>query len=79
MIGVHFRTLSTSLQGVQVVTIYVDETTPSSDGFCVVNKIHRGGAVDISDYDQMNDEILRVQVGDSLLRVKDISCKYVPR
>ncbi len=62
-----------------VVGIYVDETTPSSDGFCVVNEIHRGGVVDISGYDQMNGEILRVQVGDWLLRINDISCKYVPR
>ena len=61
------------------VGIYVDEATPSSDGFCVVSEIHRGGAVDRAGYDQKNGEILRVQVGDWLLRVNGISCKHMPR
>ena len=61
------------------VGIYVDGATPSSDGFCVVSEIHRGGAVDRAGYEQKNGEILRVQVGDWLLRVNGISCKHMPR
>ena len=61
------------------VGMRVDEATPSSDGFCVVREIHRGGAIDISGYEQKNGELLRVQVGDWLLRVNGISCKHMPR
>ncbi len=61
------------------VGMSVDKTTPSSDGFCVVREIHRGGAVDISGYEQKNDEMLRVQVGDCLVRVNGTSCKHMPR
>ena len=38
------------------VGMSVDKATPSSDGFCVVREIHRGGAVDISGYEQNNCE-----------------------
>ena len=61
------------------VGMRVDEATPSSDGFCVVREIHRGGAVDTSGYEQKDGEMLRVEVGDWLLRVNDISCKHMPR
>ena len=61
------------------VGMRVDEASHSSDGFCVVREIHRGGAVDISGYEQKNGEMRRVQVGDWLLRVNDISCKHMPR
>jgi C-terminal processing protease CtpA/Prc len=61
------------------VGMSVDKATPLSDGFCVVREIHRGGAVDISGYEHKNGEILRVQVGDWLLRVNGISCKHMPR
>ena len=61
------------------VGMSVDKATPWSDGFCVVREIHRGGAVDISGYEQKNGEMLRVQVGDWLLRVNGISCKHMPR
>ena len=44
-----------------------------------MREIHRGVTVDISGYEQKNDEILRVQVGDWLLRVNGISCKHMPR
>jgi C-terminal processing protease CtpA/Prc len=61
------------------VGMSVDKATPLSDGFCVVREIHRGGAVHIAGYEQKNGEILRVQVGDWLLRVNGISCKHMPR
>ena len=61
------------------VGMFVDKATPSSDGFCVVREIHRGGAVDTSGYEQKDGEMLRVEVGDWLLRVNDISCKHMPR
>ncbi len=61
------------------VGMSVDNATPLSDGFCVVREIHRGGAVHIAGYEQKNGEILRVQVGDWLLRVNGISCKHMPR
>ena len=61
------------------VGMFVDKATPSSDGFCVVREIHRGGAVDTSGYEQKDGEMLRVQVGDWLLRVNGISCKHMPR
>ena len=44
-----------------------------------MREIHRGVTVDISGYEQKNDEILRVQVGDWLLRVNGISCKHMFR
>ncbi len=61
------------------VGMSVDKATPSCDGFCVVREIHRGGAVDMSGYEQKNGEMLRVEVGDWLLRVNGISCKHMPR
>ena len=48
------------------VDMSVDKATPSSDGFCVVREIHRGGAVDMSGYEQKNGEMLRVEVGENL-------------
>ena len=61
------------------VGMSVDKATPSSDGFCVVREIHRGGAVDTSGYEQKDGEMLRVEVGDWLLRVNGLSCKHMPR
>ena len=49
------------------VGMFVDKATPSSDGFCVVREIHRGGAVDTSGYEQKDGEMFRVEVGDWLL------------
>jgi hypothetical protein len=61
------------------IGIALDHATPSSDGFCVVREITRGGPVDISGYERSNEEVRRVQVGDWLLRVNDISCRDMPR
>jgi C-terminal processing protease CtpA/Prc len=61
------------------VGMSVDKATPLSDGFCVVREIHMGGAIDISGYEQKNGEMLRVQVGDWLLRVNGLSCKDMSR
>jgi hypothetical protein len=61
------------------IGIALDHATPSSDGFCVVREITRGGPVDISGYERSNGEVRRVQVGDWLLRVNDISCQDMPR
>ena len=61
------------------IGIALDHATPSSDGFCVVKEITRGGPVDISGYERSNGEVRRVQVGDWLLRVNDISCQDMPR
>ena len=61
------------------IGIALEHATPSSDGFCVVREITRGGPVDISGYERSNGEVRRVQVGDWLLRVNDISCQDMPR
>ena len=60
------------------IGISLEHATPSSDGFCVVREITRGGPVDISGYERSNGEVRRVQVGDWLLRVNDISCQDMP-
>ena len=39
----------------------------------------RGGPVDIKGYEQSNGVVRRVQVGDWILRVNDISCQHMPR
>ena len=61
------------------IGIALEHASPSSDGFCVVREITRGGPVDISGYERSNGEVRRVQVGDWLLRVNDISCQDMPR
>ena len=66
-------------QQVAGIGIGLEHATPSSNGFCVVRDINRGGPVDISGYERSNGEVRRVQVGDWLLRVNDISCKHMPR
>ena len=52
--------------------------TPSSDGFCAVRDMTRDGRRH-SGYERSNGEVRRVQVGDWLLRVYDISCQDTPR
>ena len=59
--------------------IALEHATTSSDGFCVVKMITPGGPVDMSGYERSNGEVRRVQVGDWLLRVNDISCRDMPR
>ena len=59
--------------------IALEHATPSSDGFCILREITRGGPVHISGYERSNGEVRRVQVGDWLLRVNDISCQDMPR
>ena len=61
------------------IGIGLENATHSSNGFCVVREINRGGPVDISGYERSNGEVRRVQVGDWLLRVNGISCKHMPR
>ena len=65
-------------QQVAGIGIGLEHATPSSNGFCVVREINRGGPVDISGYERSNGEVRRVQVGDWLLRVNDISCQDMP-
>ena len=55
------------------IGIALEHATHSSSGFCVVREITRGGPIDISGYERSNGEVRRVQVGDWLLRVNDIS------
>ncbi len=57
------------------IGIALEHATSSSDGFCVVREITRGGPVDISGYERSSEEVRRVQVGDWLLRVNGISCQ----
>ena len=59
--------------------VLLEHATLSSDGFCVVKVIIPGGPVDISGYERSNGEVRRVQVGDWLLRVNDVSCRYMSR
>ena len=61
------------------IGIALEHASPSSDGFCVVREITRGGPVDVSGYERSNGEVRRVQVGDWLLRVNDILCQDMPR
>ena len=61
------------------IGIALERASPSSDGFCVVKGITPGGPVDISGYERSNGEVRRVEVGDWLLRVNDISCRDMPR
>jgi C-terminal processing protease CtpA/Prc len=61
------------------IGIALEDATTSSDGFCVVKMITPGGPVDMSGYERSNGEVRRVQVGDCLLRVNDISCRDMPR
>ena len=49
------------------IGIALEHASPSSDGFCVVREITRGGPVDVSGYERSNGEVRRVQVGDWLL------------
>jgi hypothetical protein len=60
------------------IGIALEHATPSSDGFCVLREITRGGPVDILGYERSSGEVRRVQVGDWLLRVNDISCQDMP-
>ncbi len=59
--------------------IALEHATPSSDSFCIVRELTRGGPVDFTGYERSYGEVRRVQVGDSLLRVNDISCQDMPR
>jgi hypothetical protein len=61
------------------IGIFLRDADADSDGFCVIEEIFGGGALDTAGYARWNHEIHKVKVGDLLLRVDDVCCHNMPR
>jgi hypothetical protein len=76
-------TVATNMCGVGIALGHAT-VTPYSEGFCVVKEVISGGAVDTSGvdtsgYEASNGIKRRLQIGDWLLRINEVSCQHMPR